>query len=28
MKTGMVLPDNIFTFDVKKYPGVEVVDLR
>lgn len=22
------LPDNTFTFDLKKYPGIEVVDLR
>jgi outer membrane lipoprotein carrier protein len=28
MKTGAVLTDNVFVFDAKKYPGVEVVDLR
>lgn len=28
MKTGITLADDIFVFDVKKYPGVEVVDLR
>ena len=28
MKTGTGIPDNVFVFDAKKYPGVEVVDLR
>lgn len=28
MKTGNIIADNSFTFDAKKYPGVEVVDLR
>jgi outer membrane lipoprotein-sorting protein len=28
LKTGAVLPDQSFVFDPKKYPGVEVVDLR
>lgn len=28
MKTGTALADNVFVFDAKKYPGVEVVDLR
>ena len=28
MKTGKTITDDIFVFDVKKYPGVEVVDLR
>lgn len=28
MKTGNTIADNTFTFDTKKYPGVEVVDLR
>jgi outer membrane lipoprotein-sorting protein len=28
MKTGAVITDDTFVFDAKKYPGVEVVDLR
>lgn len=28
MKTGAAMADNVFVFDAKKYPGVEVVDLR
>jgi outer membrane lipoprotein-sorting protein len=28
MKTGAAMADNIFIFDVKKYPGVDIVDLR
>ncbi len=28
MKTGNNIADNIFSFDAKKYPGVEIVDLR
>ncbi|HSN08338.1 MAG TPA: outer membrane lipoprotein carrier protein LolA [Hanamia sp.] len=28
MKTNTNLPDSLFSFDAKKYPNVEVVDLR
>lgn len=28
MKTGKPIADEMFVFDAKKYPGVEVVDLR
>ena len=28
MKSNSDLPDSLFTFDAKKYPNVEVVDLR
>jgi outer membrane lipoprotein-sorting protein len=28
MKTGNNIADNTFSFDSKKYPGVEIVDLR
>jgi len=28
MNTKAVIPDDTFTFDTKKYPGIEVVDLR
>ncbi|MEP6626489.1 MAG: outer membrane lipoprotein carrier protein LolA [Ginsengibacter sp.] len=28
LKTNMDLPESIFVFDAKKYPNVEVVDLR
>jgi len=28
MKTGSAMADNVFIFDAKKYPGVEIVDLR
>jgi outer membrane lipoprotein carrier protein len=28
MKTNVVLADDLFSFDQKKFPGVEVVDLR
>jgi outer membrane lipoprotein-sorting protein len=26
--TNAVISDDTFAFDVKKYPGVEVIDLR
>ena len=28
MKTNTSLPDSMFAFDTKRYPNVEVVDLR
>ncbi len=28
MKTGTAIPESAFIFDAKKFPGVEVVDLR
>jgi outer membrane lipoprotein-sorting protein len=28
LKTGAAIPDATFVFDPKKYPGVEVIDLR
>jgi outer membrane lipoprotein-sorting protein len=28
MKTNTNLPDSLFTFDSKKYPGAEIIDLR
>jgi len=28
VNTGTALADNIFSFDVKKHPGVKIVDLR
>jgi outer membrane lipoprotein-sorting protein len=28
MKTGSSIPESTFLFNAKKYPGVEVVDLR
>ena len=28
MQTGKTIDESLFVFDAKKYPGVEVVDLR